>query len=203
MVRACRSRTSPTRRSTGPSGSMPRITMEPSARVSTAILGTPNFDHSTALMRPPPRALRRHDLAGIHDVLRIERALEQPHHVDLDRRFVVHELADFAPADAVLGRDAAVHPRDDVVHDAVDLFPAGEEGLALGPLLRLARGLAHVEMDIAVADMAESDRPDAGYGALHGGGRFGDERGDRGYRHRDVVLDAAALGLLRFRDAVP
>ena len=67
-----------------------------------------------------PLFQRADDLAGIHDALGVERALDRAHHVELDRRLVVLELGQPRAADAVLGADGAAKLGDDVVHDAVD-----------------------------------------------------------------------------------
>src|SRR5205823_7729264 len=97
----------------------------------------------------------------------------------------------------VLGADRAVARRDDVVDDPVHLLPARE----IGGLVHAGR-LAQVEMDVAVPDMPERNRADAGNGARHGRARLDDEIGDAAYRYRDVVLDAAALVALCLGHAV-
>ena len=85
---------------------------------------------------------------------------------------------------------------DDVVHDELHLVP-----FARGRPASLPGGRIEIEMQIAVAQMAEADRPRAGQSRQHGRGRFLDESRDRGHRHRDVVLDRGAFALLRFRNA--
>src|SRR6201999_1881383 len=99
------------------------------------------------------------DLARVQDVLRVERALERAHHLELRRALVARQLVAFLHADAVLGADRAAEAVHDVVHDALDVLPAGEEGGGVA-----VPGGAEVEMDIAVADMAEADRPRARQG---------------------------------------
>src|SRR5688572_24440734 len=73
-----------------------------------------------AMMRPPRTMktlfrfallrLRRepNDLAGIHDVERVERALDRAHHLDGRSRLLL-EIGDLPLADAVLARAGAVH----------------------------------------------------------------------------------------------
>ena len=53
-------------------------------------------------------------------------------------------------------------------------------------------------MKIAVAHMAEADRARAGCHMLDGLAGLVDKDGDRGNRHRNVVLDRRALGFLGF-----
>src|SRR5262249_21008484 len=96
-------------------------------------------------------------------------------------------------ADAMLGADRAVEAAGEVVDDVVELGPALEE------LGRIGAGrLAQVVMDVAVADVTEGEGTYAGQLGGDGGGRAGDEVGDATDRHRDIVLDAAALIFLAF-----
>ena len=53
------------------------------------------------------RKLDLHDLSRIHDVQRIERALDRTHQVHLDDRLVAHIFITFQLPDAVLGGDRA------------------------------------------------------------------------------------------------
>src|SRR3546814_6832636 len=48
-------------------------------------------------------------LARIEDIVGVEGALQPAHHLDLDRRLVVHDLVDLHAADAMFGRDRALH----------------------------------------------------------------------------------------------
>src|SRR3954452_18649658 len=52
-----------------------------------------------------------HDLAGVEDVLRVERPLQGSHQVDGDWVLVEQQLVAFYEPDARLGRDRAVHAR--------------------------------------------------------------------------------------------
>ena len=92
--------------------------------------------------------------------LELRPAAPERHHVGLQ------------PADAVLGRKAAVevaHHGGDGVHDGV---VQGEEGRRVHAL-----GLHQVEMDVAVAEMAERGRPDAGQQGPAGRGGAADQLG--------------------------
>ncbi len=66
----------------------------------------------------------------------------------------------------------------------------------IGERVRADR-LAHVEMDVAVAEMAERDRPRARHERFDRGARLRDEVRHGRDRHGDVVLDRAALEFLR------
>jgi hypothetical protein len=70
----------------------------------------------------------------------------------------------------VLRRDAAAHLVDELVHDAIEAAPVREEGRAV----RVARRL-EIEVDIAVAHVAESDDPQPGPFRLDATGRLGHE----------------------------
>src|ERR1700730_2320208 len=58
-------------------------------------------------------------------------------------------------------------------------------------------------MVVAVADMPEGDRSDAGQLGLDRLARLNDELGDFAHRHRDIVLDAAAVVFLPLDHALP
>src|SRR5207248_368465 len=74
---------------------------------------------------------------------------------------------------------------------------AGEEALAVG-----ARELAHVEMQVAIADVAVGDEAPVGnVGADPGRGARHEVR-ERGDRQRDVVLETGAFVTLRLGNAL-
>src|SRR5215471_14957421 len=91
------------------------------------------------------------------------------------------------PCSALIDPCSFLH---DAVDDIVELLPAREIGRGVGAL-----GLGQVEVDIAVPDMAEGDRPDAGkpLGLLIGSAN--DEVGDPADGYGDVVLDRARVKL--------
>src|SRR3982075_4114835 len=108
---------------------------------------------------PPPHAghgeakkgsLDPDDLARVHDVLRIERTLDRAHGVELDAAAVVGEFVDLELSDAVLGRDRAAIGHDDIVDGPADGLAVRHEALLVPARRRLT-----VEVNIAVADMAE------------------------------------------------
>jgi hypothetical protein len=87
-------------------------------------------------------------LAGIHDVLRIERALDGAHEVELRLRTVVAEFVELVHADAVFCRDRTAHGGDEIVHGPRD------RGRVLGQRLLVHTFRPHEgEMQIAVADV--------------------------------------------------
>src|ERR1043166_2733290 len=82
-----------------------------------------------ALCRSWRKRLRRADaplqhLAGIHQVVRVERSLDTAHQVELERALVAAHLAHLLLADAVLGAEAAVEAGDQIMDDGVHLFCA-------------------------------------------------------------------------------
>jgi hypothetical protein len=77
---------------------------------------------------------------------------------------IVRQLLDLHLADAVLGRDRAAMRHDDIVDRAADGMGMGHEAVLVPADRRLA-----VEVNVAVADMAERHRPALGQRLLHGG----------------------------------
>src|SRR5690348_7244900 len=71
------------------------------------------------------------NLAGIHEVLGIERALDPAHELDLDGRRVPLELRALQLTDAVVGAEASPEALRDIVDDAIR---------ARGVLEEVARG---------------------------------------------------------------
>src|SRR4051794_2150210 len=82
------------------------------------------------------------------------------------------ELAELELADAVLGRDRASGGGDQVVHEARDLG-----AFAFVPVRSRVSAGADVEMDVAVAEMAEAGGDHSGECALDLFGRVDDEGG--------------------------
>src|SRR5262245_12283125 len=136
---------------------------------------------------------RSYDFAWVHDVVGIERLLDAAHELDLDRGLVADDVLASQPANAVLGADAAVLHIDDVVHDPAERQPTRQEFI-VGHILRPVE----IEMDVAVADMAERNDADAGQGLRDRGDRLLDEGGHARHGDGDVVLDAGARKLLQF-----
>src|SRR5690348_2094446 len=112
---------------TGVSGILDR----PLSRAMTAV-----NEHSHR--KNPPR---------IEDAMRIQRALERAHGLDLRLGAAEPQVGALEQADAVLGRDRA----GEIAGDAVDEF-----GDLLGAVLR--RRVSGIDVQIAVAGMAEHDR---------------------------------------------
>ena len=98
---------------------------------------------------------------------------------------------------AVLGRIGAAEARDDSVHDLVHRIPAIEKSLLIG-----ADRLRHVEVDIAVAEMAEGDHPGSRLEGLDCGRRLPDQRRHESNRDGHVVLDRSAFLALRVGQAL-
>ena len=79
--------------------------------------------------------------------------------------------------------------------DGVRQFLPSRQELGLGHVDQLG----DVVVDVAVAEMADRQRPRLGTDRRLGAGNKG---GDGGDRHRDVVLDIAAFALLCEREGV-
>src|SRR5580704_6590385 len=161
-------------------------------RAAAVALG-PRFrggDDDKKVLQFERRSLRVDELAGVHDVGGIEGTLDGAHQLDLDRRFVMSDLVALEAADAVLGADRPVKLTHHTVNDVVELLPAREIRGGVG-----AFRLGQVEVDVAVADMAEGHRLDAGQPFGHRGGGAGYKVGDPVDRYRDVMLDRARIEL--------
>lgn len=103
------------------------------------------------------RGAKAQHRAGIHDPVRIERLLDRAHHADLDGTPVYpRQLAAARLADTMLG-DRHAEPCHQIINEAVDLRLPRDE-------CRIRRLVRHrlVVMQVAVADMTESDDPHAG-----------------------------------------
>src|SRR5271166_2109186 len=72
------------------------------------------------------------ELARVHDAVGIEGAFDPAHQLDLDRRFVVDDLVELEPADAVLGADRARELAHDAVDDVVKLLPPRQISMPVG-----------------------------------------------------------------------
>ena len=143
-------------------------------------------------------SLRAHStLPGFYHPVGIERRLDLAHRRQGPGVLQSGEKVALEPAHAVLGGIRAAEARDDGVHDLVHRLPAIEEGLAVG-----ADRLRHVEMDVAVAEMAEGDDARAGREGFDRGRRLLDQGGHEADRDRDVVLDRGALLALRLGQAL-
>src|SRR3569623_154244 len=94
---------------------------------------------------------KRHELAGVHQLVRIEGTLDRAQRRHARRRGQAFELAQLHLADAVLGGDRSARGDDQVVDHAgrrlADFFAPA---LGIG-----AVGRVDVEMDVAVAEMPE------------------------------------------------
>ena len=82
--------------------------------------------------------------------------------------------------------------------DLVEVGPLGQKRLRIH-----ANGLAQIEMDIAIPQMAERHRPDARQLGMDGlKGAFQEER-DMGHWHGDIMFDAAPFMALRIGHRFP
>src|SRR5262249_32949547 len=95
------------------------------------------------------------ELTRVHDVVRVESAFDPAHQLDLDRRLVMSDLVALEAANTVLGADRARELAHDTVDEVVEFLPTRQIGMPVGTFR-----LGQVEVDVAVADMAEGHRPD-------------------------------------------
>ena len=138
--------------------------------------------------------LQLEQLARIEDAVGIERRLDPAHQRDLQRALEAQQLVALQLADAVLGGDRAAEAGNDIVHRRGHRPPQRQ----IRRFVHAGR-LRDVVVHVAVAEVTEDDRPRAGAHARDGRVGGGEELGDARHRHRNVVLDAAAFGTLRFR----
>src|SRR6516164_6766393 len=134
----------------------------------------------------PDRALRRgHDLSGIEDILRIERALERTHGVQRLGSELGLQIFLLALADAVLARAGSTHRLRALDH-------AVHELIAPRHLLGVVNVAKQRAMEVAVADMADDRRHQIELLQILFG--FGDAVGEARDRHADVRRDNARAG---------
>ena len=137
------------------------------------------------------------DLARIHHPVRVERRLDLAHHGERSGVLPAREQSALELTHAVFGGIRAAEARDDSVHDLVHRVPAIEKGLLVG-----ADRLRHVEVDIAVAEMAEGDDAGPRLEGFDRRRRLPDQGRHEADRDGHVVLDRAALLALRVRQAL-
>ncbi|WKT97695.1 alpha-amylase family glycosyl hydrolase [Micromonospora soli] len=146
--------------------------------------------------RPGGCHLIRQQLSGVHQAPRVEQLLEPAHEVQLVAALVVGDDPPLRLPQPVLGADAAVAGAGGVVDDPSEVSRARLEfGVAA------ALGFAEVVVQVAVADVAVRHDPDARDQLPECPVGAGQERRDAADRHADVVLEAGAFMVLRFRDA--
>ena len=145
---------------------------------------------------PAQSGLGRDHFSRIENVVRIERALERAHEIDLGRAFVAQISSRFITP---MPCSALIEPPKSCTMSCT--MRAGSRPSARGTPRIAALRRAEIEMDVAVAEMAEGTGRAPGTSFSHGCGAL--RRGSPGCcdRHRDVVLDRGAFGLLRFGHA--
>ena len=132
------------------------------------------------------------DLARIHDALRVDCTLDGPHRLERDRALVPGQRVALQATDTVLGADAAAETAHEGLHGRLDLGLPCDECAAIAP-----GRLAHVEVQVTVADVAVGDHAPVGDDREHGSRGLGQEIRQRGDRDRHVVLDTGTLRALR------
>lgn len=109
----------------------------------------------------------------------------------------MQQLVPFRLTDPVLCTDAATEADSDIMHDALQGRSLRQEFCGIR-----AAWLAQVEMDVAVADMSESNHPCPRRRCRDRACRGINELRDRADRHRNVVFETCAFPLLRLRNPV-
>src|SRR5947207_10514706 len=104
---------------------MPRLWLSPSGPSGHLPRKTGEAKECWASKVPSTISSQPENLSRVHDVLRVERAFQRAHGVELDPGAVVRQLVDLVDADAVLGRDRARH----VAHQVVDCAGDGRRVL--------------------------------------------------------------------------
>src|SRR6185369_10970264 len=107
-----------------------------------------------AIMSPTPWLVHRHDLAGVENVLRVERLLQRAHGVDRFGAELGLEVFLLALPDAVLAGAGAAHrlrALDQAMHEV----------LAAGHFFRVVDVADQRAVEIAVTDMADDRRQQA------------------------------------------
>src|SRR5690554_3882361 len=99
-------------------------------------------------LRAGASRLEREDLPRVHDVVRVERALDAAHHRDRALARLLAQELDLVQPDAVLARARATHRH----RQANDL---GIEALAFGDLAGIIGIDEQHAVEVAVADMAD------------------------------------------------
>src|SRR5580658_10090615 len=133
-----------------------------------------------AIMCRPRLRSKINDLAGIHDVERIERALDRAHRRKRRLAVLGQQIFHLALADAMLAGAGAVHGQR-------TLDQALRQRLRASDLV----GVVHVDeqrqMEVAVADMADDRRQEPALGNVALG--LDDAFGKPRYRHADIGRD--------------
>src|SRR5712692_739323 len=151
--------------------------------ISRARRGRPHRRRSRGKTPGPDAAALEH-LAGVHQSLRVESALQRAHQLELERRLAAADRFALELPQPMLGGNRAAQLGDRVVHDAAYRLALREE-----------RVRADVVVQVAVADMAEHVLLHAGERALERARDALDQLWGLRYRHGDVVLDGRELRL--------
>src|SRR5712691_3107684 len=134
-------------------------------------------------------------LAGIHDAVWVEGALEFAHQLQFERRLVALDFLALQLPQAVLRADRAPETRHAVVHQAIDRRRILDKNIGGNPF-----GSGYVVVKVSVAEMSESHHARARMSACEFLVRRGNELGNARDRNRYVVLDIRAFMGLRFGD---
>src|SRR5258706_9907607 len=134
-------------------------------------------------------------LAGIHDAVWVESALELAHQLQFERGFIAPDSLALQRAQAVLGADRAAEASHTVVHDTVDRRRIPDKSIRGNPL-----GSGYVVVDVSVAEVSERHHAHARISARQLRVGLRNEIGNARDGNRHVVLDVLALVRLRLGD---
>src|ERR1700681_1689884 len=139
-------------------------------------------------------AIRSKQLAGVHDAVWIERALDGPHRAECHRRGISLQLFALETANAMFGADTA----GKLCHQIMDRA-ANPRLLRQEQLGALAIDAVDIEMQIAIARVSVAHQYAIGDVGAHPERSLIDKLRQRGYRYAYIVLEARAGMALRLR----
>ena len=99
------------------------------------------------------------NFAGIHDVVGVEGLFNRLHKRNLCRGCIMGKFISFKGANTVLCADTAVHIDHKIVHDTIEIGITGHEVFAAH-----IDWLGQVVVNVAIANVTEGARADAGQG---------------------------------------
>src|SRR6266704_7198414 len=134
-------------------------------------------------------------LAGIHDAVWVEGALEFAHQLQFERRLVALDFIAFQLTESMLGADRAPETRHAVVHQAIDRRRIPDKNIRGDPF-----GSGYVVVKVSVAEVSERHHAHARMSAYEFLVCRGNEIGNARDGNRYVVLDVLALVRLRLGD---
>ncbi len=123
--------------------------------------------------------------------------LDGPHQIQLDRRRIALQFGDLQLPDAMLGAEAAAEFMHQLMDRALHLMGPGQESRGRHQWI-----LVEIEMQVAVPDVSVGNQAALGHVAGDPGGGLLHEPRQRGYRHRNIMLEACTIEALGARNVL-